>query len=158
MAKVKAIVEGNIPANRLLHLYRSKSEDVARVGLPTNEDEFVDFVSTGDLKDGEEINVNIPDSGNRIWEVEAEHDLYIGDNVAVTNEGKIKLDSTFSHIGYVIASAKAGEVATMVKSPKIKSGNLREFIQNAVQNEVSAQTKSTKKKSTKKKEDKGQEE
>ena len=113
--RFKAIVKGNIPANRLVTLAGRTDEGVILVEL-ANRTAAADFVSTGDLTDGQEINVTLKD-GLRFWEVEAEIDLLAGQWVSVGTDGKAhhRVGNTRENVGITLNSAKAGEIAKVLR-------------------------------------------
>lgn len=123
MTKITAKVVGNIPAHRLLWLYGNDAGDEMLVGLPKERGNYVDFVSTGELQDGQEVTVNI--ANNPIWTVEASTPITIGTNVAANTDGRVgAYTSAPVRIGYSLDSANPGELVRIVRNPKVYFHNL----------------------------------
>lgn len=116
--KITAIVDGDIPAHRLLWIYRN-DENKLIIGLPKEIGNYVDFVSTRDLQDGEEVTIELRD--NRIWKVEvAGTGVYPGANVAVDTDGRVGCYSSAPiRIGYSLDAGEEGDVVRIVKHPKV---------------------------------------
>ena len=123
MTKITAKVEGNIPAHRLLWLYVNDVGDEMLIGLPKERGNYVDFVSTGELQDGQEVTVNI--ANNPVWIVEASTSITIGSNVAVNTDGRVgAYTSAPVRIGYSLDKAEPGELVRIVRNPKVYFHNL----------------------------------
>ena len=117
-AQIKVVVVGDIPAHRLLWLRTSEDGKTLRIGLPWQDGYPVDFVSTRELKDGEEVTVTI--KGDPIWLVEAAETLKPGDNVYVDSTGRL-IGSHGKHrhsVGYVLDAAQEGDVVRLVRNYK----------------------------------------
>lgn len=128
-SQVKAIVEGNIPANRLLWLYNSPDGETMRIGLPKEIGNYVDFVSTKELSDGEEVTVSIKND-NRIWVVEAGTEIVVGANVAADTDGRVgSYTSAPIRIGYALNSGQEGDLIQVVKNPKVYWRNIVDLAQ-----------------------------
>ena len=123
MTKITAKVVGNIPAHRLLWLYGNDVGDEMLIGLPKERGNYVDFVSTGELQDGQEVTVNI--ANNPIWTVEASTPITIGANVAANTDGRVgAYTSAPVRIGYSLDRANPGELVRIVRNPKVYFHNL----------------------------------
>ena len=125
-AQIKAVVVGDIPAHRLLWLRTSEDGKTLRIGLPRQDGYPVDFVSTRELKDGEEVTVTI--KGDPIWLVEAAETLKPGQNVYVDSTGRL-IGSHGEHlhsVGYVLDAAQEGDVVRLVRNYKFYSDRLDE--------------------------------
>ena len=123
-AQIKAVVVGDIPAHRLLWLRTSEDGKTLRIGLPRQDGYPVDFVSTRELKDGEEVTVTI--KGDPIWLVEAAETLKPGQNVYVDSTGRL-IGSHGEHlhsVGYVLEAAQKGDIVRMVRNYKFYSDRL----------------------------------
>lgn len=128
MTKVKAIVVGDIPAHRLLWLYSSEDGITLHVGLPKRRGDYVDFVSTRALEDGEEITVTIRDNV-RVWTAEAANDIAPGGNIAADTDGRVgSYTSALIRVGYALHSAKEGELVQFVREPKVNRPALEQLI------------------------------
>ena len=123
-AQIKAVVVGDIPAHRLLWLYASEDGETMRVGLPKERGNYVDFVSTRELKDGEEVTVTI--KNDPIWLVEAAEKLLPGANVYADSTGRL-IGSYSKHlhsVGYILDAAQEGDVVRLVRNYKFYSDRL----------------------------------
>lgn len=117
MEKIIAIVEGNIPANRLLWIYGDK-EGRMKIGLPKERGNYIDFVTNVELKDGETVTVSIKE--NPIWTVEAATKVEIGGNISVDTDGRVgSYTSSPVRIGYALNSGEEGDLIRFVRSPKV---------------------------------------
>ena len=125
-AHIKAVVDGDIPAHRLLWLYTSEDGETMRIGLPARGGQPVDFVSTRDLKDGEEVTVSV--RGRLIWEVETAEEVAPGDNVYADTDGRIvSHHSQYLHaVGYVLDAGQPGEIVRLVRNYKFKDTKMQE--------------------------------
>ena len=127
--QVKAIVEGDIPAHRLLWLYNSPDGETMRLGLPKERGNYVDFVSTRDLFDGEEVTVSIR-SDKRIWIVEAATEIAVGANVAADTDGRVgSYTSAPIRIGYALNAGQEGDLIQIVRHPKVYWHNIIDLAQ-----------------------------
>lgn len=124
--QVKAIVEGNIPAHRLLWLSTSEDGETMRIKLPSKGGTPVDFVSTKPLEDGEEVTVTI--TNNKIWRVEAGEKVAPGDNVYADEDGRIiSHHSDYLHsVGYVLDAGEEGDIVRMVRNYKFKDSKMKD--------------------------------
>lgn len=123
MTRINAKVVGNIPAHRLLWLHGNDEGDEMLIGLPKERGNYVDFVSTGDLEDGQEVTVNIVN--NPIWTVEASTPIEVGTNVSANTDGRVgAYTSSPVRIGYSLDKAEPGELVRIVRNPKIYFHNL----------------------------------
>lgn len=123
-AQVKAVVVGDIPAHRLLWLRADEEGKTLKVGLPTQDGYPVDFVSTRELKDGEEVTVTI--KGDPIWLVETAEKVRPGDNVYADSTGRL-IGSHSKHlhsVGYVLDAGQEGDVVRLVRNYKFYSDRL----------------------------------
>lgn len=149
MTQFTAKVTQDIPANRLLGLGGIDTEGNREEGwdtvylIPAGLGWIPDLVSTGDLKEGDEVNVII--NGKEVWSVEASEDVPAGTLVQCDVDGRVKNYHTTdgNHFGFTTHSARAGEVVEVVR----KYGALP---QNQTET-MSTQPKTTKKKTTPKK-------
>ena len=117
MEKITAIVEGNIPANRLLWIY-GDNEGRMKIGLPKERGNYVDFVTNVELKDGQTVTVSI--KNNPIWTAEAATKVEIGDNISVDTDGRVgSFTSSPIRIGYALNSGEEGDLIRFVRSPKV---------------------------------------
>ena len=116
--QIKAIVEGDIPAHRLLWLINSEDGETMRIKLPSRGGTPVDFVSFKPLEDGQEVTVAI--TGSQIWRVEAGEKVAPGDNVYADEDGRIIVhNSTYLHsVGYVLDAGEEGDIVRMVRNYK----------------------------------------
>lgn len=127
--QVKAIVEGDIPAHRLLWLYNSPDGETMRLGLPKERGNYVDFVSTRDLSDGEEVTVSIRNN-KRIWVVEAATKISVGANVAANTDGRVgSYTSAPIRIGYALNAGQEGDLIQIVINPKVYWHNIIDLAQ-----------------------------
>lgn len=123
MTQITAKVVGDIPAHRLLWLYGSENGEEMHIGLPKERGNYVDFVTTSDLQDGQEVTVNI--TGNPIWIVEAATPISVGANVAANTDGRVgAYTSAPVRIGYSLDKAEPGELVRIVRNPKVYFHNL----------------------------------
>lgn len=123
MTKIKAKVVGDIPAHRLLWLYGSESGEEMNIGLPKERGNYVDFVTTSALTDGQEVTINI--SGNPVWVVEASTPIEVGTNVAANTDGRVgAYTSALVRIGYSLDRAEPGDLVRIVRNPKVYFHNL----------------------------------
>ena len=123
--KFKAIVQGDVPANRLMVLGGRTDEGDITVKVADN-DSAADFVSNRALTDGEETEVTLKDGVN-IWEVEAHKDMDTGVWVVCREDGTVgQRSSTFGEhaeeIGFTIEPAVAGEVVKVVRRESLANG------------------------------------
>lgn len=118
MTKITAKVVGNIPAHRLLWLYDSEDGKEMRIGLPKERGNYVDFVSTGPLEDGQEVTISI--KGEPVWLVEASTKISVGTNVSANTDGRVgAYTSSPIRIGYAIDEGDEGDLVRIVRNPKI---------------------------------------
>lgn len=118
MTRLTAKVVGDIPKNRLLILINGETEDDIYIKLPSEVGNYVDFVSTEDLEDGQEVDVVI--KNDPIWEVEAGSDITAGANVSADTDGRIIEHTTKPiRVGYALHSGKKGDIIKMVRHPKV---------------------------------------
>ena len=118
MKKFTANVVGDIPKNRLLILINGATEDDVYIKLPSEVGNYVDFVSTEDLEDGQEVDVVI--KNDAIWEVEAGSDITAGANVSADTDGRIIEHTTNPiRVGYALHPGKKGDIIKMVRHPKV---------------------------------------
>ena len=123
--KFKAIVQGDVPANRLMVLGGRTDEGVITVKVADNYS-AADFVSNRALTDGEETEVDLKDGVN-IWEVEAHKDMVTGAWVVCREGGTVgQRSGTFGEhteeIGFTIEPAVAGEVVKVVRRESLANG------------------------------------
>ncbi len=121
MTTFKAIAHEDIPANRLIQLYRPK-ENTDKVYLKLAvETAGAEFVSKKDLKKDEETTVTV--SNSVTWEVEAGGVVEAGVPVVGGKDGTVvrdirgEINQAYS-IGYSINRAEKGEIVTVVRSSK----------------------------------------
>lgn len=124
-AKFKAIVQGDVPANRLMVLGGRTDEGVIKVSVADNT-AAADFVSNRALTDGEETEVTLKDGVN-IWEVVAHADMVTGTWVVCREGGTVgQRSGTFGEhteeIGFTIEPAVAGEVVKVVRRESLANG------------------------------------
>ena len=124
--QLKAVVQGDIPANRLVCLTRPADADDNTIYIRlAMERERPDFFSLEDLSDGKEVDVNI--KNNPTWKAEAAEDIPAGYSIEAGPDGKVVKMATNpagapgheATIGYTLHAVKAGEVAKFVKNYKI---------------------------------------
>src|SRR5699024_4622375 len=123
--KFKAIVQGDVPANRLMVLGCRTDELVIKVIVADNIS-AADFVSNLALTEGEETEVDLKDDVN-IWEVEAHKDMATGTWVVCREGGTVgQRSGTFGEhteeIGFTIEPAVAGEVVKVVRRESLANG------------------------------------
>lgn len=123
--KFKAIVQGDVPANRLMVLEGRTDEGDITVKVADN-DSAADFVSNRALTDGEETEVTLKDGVN-IWEVEAHKDMVTGAWVVCREGGTVgQRSGTFGEhteeIGFTIEPAISGEVVKVVRRESLANG------------------------------------
>lgn len=122
MTKMRAIVRGDVKANRLLKV------SVRQEGLPIlryADDGYPHFRSSKDLSDGQEATISI--SGDFVWKVESGEDLKAGEAVYAGEGGKLYArrvnDKTPAQLcGYVTEDGKEGDVVTLVRNMQM-NGN-----------------------------------
>lgn len=119
--RFKAIVNGDIPANRFVVLNGRTDEDVILLTL-ADRTTAVDFVSTEDLTDGQEITTTL-NEGLRFWNVEAEIDMEAGQWVSSGTDGKAlyRTGNTVECAGYTLAPAKAGEIVKVLRRESLSN-------------------------------------
>src|SRR5690625_1923645 len=118
MNKIKATVVGDIPPHRLLWLYGSEDGQEMRIGLPRERGNYVDFVTSKALEDGQEVTISI--TGNPIWTVEAATEITVGSNVSVNTDGRVgQYTSSPIRIGYALDSGSEGDLVRIVRNPKV---------------------------------------
>lgn len=123
MTSVKATVVGDIPAHRLLWLYGSDDGQDMKIGLPKERGNYVDFVTSVALQDGQEVTINI--KNNPVWLVEAATRIDVGANVAANTDGRVgAYTSAPIRIGYSLDYGEAGDLVRIVRSPKVYWHNL----------------------------------
>lgn len=122
MVKFEAKMHEDVPANRMLQLYRPK-KDTGSVYLKMAERTAgPEFVSTSDLKKGETVTVTVRD--NTIWKVEAGENIEAGVPVVSGPGGTIVRDirgderQAYS-VGYSIESGEKGDVIKIVRSYRV---------------------------------------
>src|SRR5690625_4693910 len=155
----KAKVTQNIPANRLIGLGGIDTEGNRGEGWDTvylitaGLGWIPDLVSTGDLTEGDVVNVTI--NGKEVWKVEASENVPAGTLVQCDVDGRVKNYHTTdgNHFGFTTHSAQAGEVVEVVR----KYGELPKNQTETMSTKTDSKPKQTAKKTTKKKTDKGQE-
>lgn len=117
MTQIKARVQGDIPANRLLKFGTSAN------GLPIvtliQKDATPHMHSTKELEDGTEVTVNI--TNKPIWEVEAGDNIATGESVGVGENGTViprkSGEVTPARlIGYAANNAEKGSLVQVVRS------------------------------------------
>jgi hypothetical protein len=121
LATFKAKVTQDIPANRLVGLGGIDTEGNREEGwetvylIPSKLGWIPDLVSTGDLKEGDEVNVTI--KNNPIWTVEAAENIPAGTLVQCADDGRVKNYHTTDgmYIGFTTHSAQAGEKISFVR-------------------------------------------
>ena len=121
MTTFKAKVVQNIPANRLVGLGGINSTGDIEEGWetiylrPSGLGWIPDFVSTGELEEGQVVTVTI--KNNSTWTVEASEGVPAGTLVQCDVDGRVKnykpKDGSF--IGYTTHSAAEGELVTFVR-------------------------------------------
>lgn len=126
--EMTAIVQGNIPAHRLVCLTRPADADDNTIYIRlAKERERPDFYSRQELKDGVEVVVNI--KGKPIWMAEAAEDIPAGYSIEAGPDGKVVKMATNpagasgheTTIGYTLHSVKAGETVQFVNNYKVTS-------------------------------------
>lgn len=121
MSTFKAKVSEDIQANRLIGLGGINTEENPDEGWETvyliksRLGWIPDLVSTGDLKEGDIVNVTI--SGKEVWKVEASENVPAGTLVQCDDDGRVKNYHTDdgNHFGFTTHSAQAGEVVEIVR-------------------------------------------
>lgn len=133
MNTIKATVVGDIPPHRLLWLYGSENGNEMRIGLPKDRGNYVDFVTSKALEDGQEVNVSI--TGNPIWIVEAATEITVGSNISANTDGRVgQYTSSPIRIGYALDSGNEGDLVRIVRSPKVYIDKLQEQNPNDLTN------------------------
>lgn len=119
--KFKAIVDGDIPSNRLVVLDGRTDENIIKVRL-ADKTSGCDFVATQDLKDKQEITVILKD-GEQVWEVEAEKYIPAGAWVSVGADGKVGMrkDSTLENVGYTISQVDSNGIAKVLRRTRYEA-------------------------------------
>lgn len=124
--KLTAIVQGDIPAHRLVCLTRPTDADDNTIYIRlAMERERPDFYSREELKDGAEVPVTI--KGNPVWMAEAAEDIPAGYSIEAGPDGKVVKMATNpagapgheATIGYTLHAVKAGEVVKFMNKYKI---------------------------------------
>jgi len=140
MSKITAIVYEDIPAYRLGMLKGAGNDpdlDSNKIYIKAAElDTDPDFMVTKDLKEGDEVSINI--KGDPIWRAELDKDTRPGTLVSVNGEGKISWTNTRDHkryIGYSIEGGKAGDVISYVRKPGFISQALEGDLEGLVDGE-----------------------
>jgi predicted transcriptional regulator len=117
----KAKVTQDIPANRLIGLGGIDTEGNPEEGWDTvylilsKKGWIPDLVSTGELTEGDEVNVTI--KGKEVWHVEASENIPAGTLVQSDDDGRVKnyIPADGNHFGFTTHSAQTGEVVEIVR-------------------------------------------
>src|SRR5699024_10347787 len=123
--KFKAIVQGDVPANRLMVLGGRTDEGVIKVSV-ADTISAADFVSNRALTDGEETKVDLKDGVN-IWAVEAHKDMTTGTWVGCRECGTVgQRSGTFvEHAEEIVLTSEpavAGEVVKVDRRESLANG------------------------------------
>lgn len=118
MVSIKAIVIGDIPKHRVLTIKQKDDSENLHVGVPAEHGGHVEFATSIDLKDGQEIDIRInPDP---IWNVETCTPVRKGEYVVAYTDGRVGVDDNApTFIGYAIDSGDEGDVVRVVKQPRV---------------------------------------
>lgn len=118
MTKLTAIVDGDIPAHRVLNVYNKESGDVLLVGLPKHHGGYVDFITSVDLKSGQIITINM--KNNPVWNIKTSTKVRKGQLVASTTDGRVGVyDDAQVFVGYALDTADEGQVVRVMRSPQV---------------------------------------
>src|SRR5690625_3776068 len=115
--KIKAIVTEDIQAYSLVSLRGAFDDDPNNIYLRANpKDQDPDLYATKDLKEGDEISLNI--KGSPVWKVRLSKDTRPGTLISADDNGKACTTNTRDlkrYLGYALESGKDGDVISYVR-------------------------------------------
>jgi|SRR5690625_835618 len=114
---IKAIVTEDIKAYSLVSLRGAQEDDPDNIYLRANpKDQDPDLFATKDLKEGDEITLNI--EGKPVWKVRLSKDTRPGTLISADDNGEACWTNTRDfkrYIGFSIEGGKAGDVISYVR-------------------------------------------
>ena len=114
---VKAIVTEDIKAYSLVSLRGAREDDPDNIYLQANpKDQDPDLFATKDLKEGDEITLNI--EGKPVWKVRLSKDTRPGTLISADDNGEACWTNTRDfkrYIGFSLEGGKAGDVISYVR-------------------------------------------
>lgn len=119
--EIKAVVTEDIQAYSLVSLRGARGDDPDNIYLQANlKDYDPDLFATKDLKEGEEVTINI--EGKPVWKVRLSKDTRPGTLISAEDNGEACWTNTRDHkryIGYSLEGGKAGDVISYVRKTGI---------------------------------------
>src|SRR5690625_5075363 len=114
---IKAVVTGDIRAYSLVSLRGMRDDDPNNIYIQANlKDYDPDLFATKDLKEGDEVTLNI--QGSPVWKVRLSKDTRPGTLISADDNGEECTTNTRDfkrYIGYSIEGGKAGDVISYVR-------------------------------------------
>lgn|SRR5690625_361721 len=135
--KIKAIVTEDIQAYSLVSLRGAFDDDPNKIYLRANpKDQDPDLYATKDLKEGDEISLNI--KGSPVWKVRLSKDTRPGTLISADDNGKACTTNTRDfkrYIGYSLEGGKAGDVISYVRKRGILEQALEGELEGLIDDE-----------------------
>lgn len=136
--KIKAIVTEDIQAYSLVSLRGAYDDDPNNIYLRANpKDQDPDLYATKDLKEGDEISLNI--KGSPVWKVRLSKDTRPGTLISADDNGKACTTNTRDfkrYIGYSLEGGKAGDVISYVRKRGILEHAIEGELEGLVDGEI----------------------
>ena len=134
---IKAIVTEDIRAYSLISLRGVRDDNPNNIYLRANpKDQDPDLYSTKDLKEGDEISLNI--KGSPVWKVRLSKDTRPGTLISADDNGKACTTNTHDfkrYIGYSLEGGKAGDVISYVRKRGILEQALEGELEGLIDDE-----------------------
>src|SRR5699024_8190634 len=136
--KIKAIVTEDIRAYSLISLRGVRDDDPDNIYLRANpKDQDPDLFATKDLKEGDEITLNI--KGNPVWKVRLSKDTRPGTLISADDNGEACTTNTRDfkrYIRYSLEGGKAGDVIFYVRKRGILEHAIEGELEGLVDGEI----------------------
>ena len=101
----------------------------------SDHDVIPDMISTNDLKEGQEVIIDI--KGEPVWVAELSKDTRPGTLVSCSGEGKIEFTNTRDHkfyVGYTLEGGKAGDKVKYVRKTGVLGQSLDAGVEGKLDN------------------------
>jgi len=135
---IKAIVTEDIKAYSLVSLRGAQEDDPGNIYLRANpKDQDPDLFATKDLKEGDEITVNI--EGKPVWKVRLSKDTRPGTLISADDNGEACWTNTRDfkrYIGFSLEGGKAGDVISYVRKRGILEHAIEGELEGLVDGEI----------------------
>src|SRR5690625_3209303 len=135
---IKAIVTEDISAYSLISLRGARDDDPNKIYRRSNpKDQDPDLYATKDLKEGDEISLDI--KGSPVWKVSLSKDTRPGTLISADDNGKACTTNTRDfkrYIGYSLEGGKAGDVISYVRKRGILEHAIEGELEGLVDGEI----------------------